>query len=128
MQSVMQSPLLNRSVRWVFVAVAALPLLCQTAVAQEASSADLFQNSQSGDGRSSDPFSGNGSGQAGSMFDLMHRAVLGTTRTQQEFLQDQRDSLSTEAENFRMRQQQRLQQSQPATAAPAAPLPEVNPR
>ncbi|MBD2022446.1 hypothetical protein H6F43_19895 [Leptolyngbya sp. FACHB-36] len=71
-----------------------------------------------------DPFSNRGGGgQPNSIFDLIHRSVLGPSRPLEEVNAEQRESLDAEAAAFRARQQQRLQNGQQATpaAAPAQP-------
>lgn len=69
--------------------------------------------------RTSDPFSNQNSGYGG-FFDMMHRVQRGTIRSTSEYSQDQQESLGSEAQNFRMRQMERInQQSAPATTPPA---------
>lgn len=63
------------------------------------------------------------------MFELMHRAQQGQIRNSSEFSQDQQESISNEAVDFRTRQleaveQQQIQDtSQPAETNPAPPEP-----
>lgn len=92
------------------LSVASLP----SAVAQ---TVDPLDNSFSGDGESSDPFSGTGN-QSGSVLDLIHRVTLGNNRSLSEYNSAQQENLGTEASDFRTRQLELLQQqnqSQPGT-------------
>jgi hypothetical protein len=85
-----------------------------SAVAQ---TVDPLDNSFSGDGESSDPFSGTGN-QSGSVLDLIHRVTLGNSRSLSEYNSAQQENLGTEASDFRTRQLELLQQqnqSQPET-------------
>lgn len=83
-----------------------------------------FQNP---DGQA-DPFSGRGSGQSRGVMDLIHRAILGPSKSSEEFISEQQESLDAAAAEFRARQRERLQQ-QPAAVpttpviAPTAPVP-----
>jgi hypothetical protein len=96
----------------------ALTWTAQPAKAQLSPADDLNNNPQSGD-TSSDPFSGTGSGQVNTMFDLIHRAQLGSFQGVSEFQQNQRQTISSEAENFRALQLQRIQQqTEPGTVNP----------
>ena len=100
----------------------------QSAVAQTSPrDANVYSNTQSGD-RPSSGF-GSGSSGMGSMFDLFHRAVLGTPRSSSEFGQEQQNSLGSEASDFRQRQQELLRQQQgnPAIAPQATPTPVATP-
>jgi hypothetical protein len=86
----------------------------QSAVAQ---TVDPLDNSFSGDGESSDPFSSTGN-QSGSVLDLIHRITLGNGRSLSEYSSTQQENLGTEASDFRTRQLELLQQrnqSQPGT-------------
>lgn len=103
-------------------------LSLQSAVAQTSPrDANIYGNTQSGD-RPSGGF-GSGSSDMGSMFDLFHRAVLGTPRSSSEFGQEQQNSLGSEASDFRQRQQELLRQQQgnPAIAPQATPTPVTTP-
>jgi len=102
-------------------------LSLQSAVAQTSSrDANVYSNTQSGD-RPSTGFGGGSD--MGSLFDLFHRAVLGTPRSSSEFGQDQQNSLGSEASDFRQRQQELLRQQQgnPAIAPQATPTPGTTP-
>jgi hypothetical protein len=80
---------------------------------------DIFQ-----DQNQTDPFSSRGTGQAGSMLDIVNRAILGPSRSSQEYGEAQRENLDDAAAQFRKQQQQRLQNQQPegtATPVPATP-------
>lgn len=99
----------------------------QTAMAQSSSrDANVYGNTQSGD-RPSSGF-GSGSSDMGSMFDLFHRAVLGTPRSSSEFGRDQQNTIGSEASDFRQRQQELLRQQQGEPIAPqATPTPRDTP-
>jgi hypothetical protein len=65
--------------------------------------------------RTSDPFSERGGNSNDAFFDMMHRVQLGNIRSVSEFGQDQRETIGTEAEDFRARQRAVLeQQTQPS--------------
>jgi hypothetical protein len=74
-----------------------------------AQTVDPLDNSLSGDGDSSDPFSGRGN-QSGSLLDLIHRVTLGNGRTQSEYNSTQQENLGTAATDFRTRQLELLRQ------------------
>ncbi|MBD2091685.1 hypothetical protein H6F67_17720 [Microcoleus sp. FACHB-1515] len=76
----------------------------------------LLLNPQSGDGAfTSDPFSENGSGQMGSVMDLVQRAISGGYMPPDEFNRQQSETINSEASDFRSRQLELLQQQvQPA--------------
>lgn len=70
-----------------------------------------------------DPFSSRGDDQAKGVMDLINRAVLGPSRSADEFNVDQQESLDSATAEFRKLQLERLrgqQQAAPA-AAPATP-------
>ena len=91
----------------------------QSAIAQTSPrDANVYTNTQSGD-RPAGGF-GSGSSNLGSMFDLFHRAVLGTPRSSSEFGQEQQNSIGSEASDFRQRQQELLRQQQGNPIAPQA--------
>ncbi len=63
-----------------------------------------------------DPFSSRNDNPTGSLFDLIHRAQLGTSRSAEEFNTDKNQSLNDAATEFKKKQQQRIQApSQAAT-------------
>ena len=63
-----------------------------------------------------DPFSSRNDNPTGSLFDLIHRAQLGNSRSAEEFNTDKNQSLNDAAMEFRKKQQQRIQApSQAAT-------------
>ncbi|MGG6296842.1 hypothetical protein ACQ4M4_20805 [Leptolyngbya sp. AN02str] len=78
--------------------------------------------------RSSDPFSQDAG--FNSLFDLMHRVQTGSGTTYSDFQRQQREGINTEAELFRRRQLEALQQRQQTQspmgepqAAPTEPAP-----
>ncbi len=56
-----------------------------------------------------DPFSSRNDNPTGSLFDLIHRAQLGNSRSAEEFNADKNQSLNDAAAEFRKKQQQRIQ-------------------
>ena len=56
-----------------------------------------------------DPFSSRNDNPTGSLFYLIHRAQLGTSRSVEEFNTDENQSLNDAAAEFRKKQQQRTQ-------------------
>ncbi len=73
-----------------------------------------------------DPFSSRNDNPTGSLFDLIHRAQLGTSRSAEEFNADKNQSLNDAAAEFRKKQQQRIQTPTPAntvTTPVTTPLP-----
>lgn len=56
-----------------------------------------------------DPFSSRNDDPTGSLFDLIHRAQLGTSRSVEEFNADKNQNLNDAAAEFRKKQQQRIQ-------------------
>lgn len=73
----------------------------------------------------SDPFSNRGGSQNNGFLDLIHRAVLGPSRSLDEFNSEQRESLDSAAAEFRAKQKERLQTQPPA--GPTNPTPAVVP-
>ncbi|MBW4663000.1 MAG: hypothetical protein KME01_02180 [Chroococcus sp. CMT-3BRIN-NPC107] len=56
-----------------------------------------------------DPFSSRNDNPTGSLFDLIHRAQLGSSRSAEEFNTEKNQSLNDAAAEFRKKQQQRIQ-------------------
>lgn len=94
-------------------------ILPQPTLAQLTDSQPLqdWQNPES----NRDPFSGKGDGADASfsMFDMIHRANLGATRSMSEFTEDQQESLDAAFSDYRKQQLQRLQS--PTGVAPVTP-------
>jgi hypothetical protein len=67
-----------------------------------------------------DPFSSRGNGQADGIFDLIHRAIQGPSRSLDEFNSEQKESLDTAAADFRAQQRQRIQNQQ-SPVPPSSP-------
>jgi hypothetical protein len=89
------------------------------AIAQ-VTNAQPLQDWQTTTDGSRDPFSTKSDGNAASsMFDMIHRANLGPTRSVGEFTDEQEESLDAAAAEFRRLQQQRLQS--PSGVVPATP-------
>jgi hypothetical protein len=99
--------------------------ITQAAIAQfPTTPAGVANDLQTPSDETGDPFSSSGSGGMNTMLDLIHRANFGEIRSSDQFRQDQRNTINSEAENFRNRQQQMLQQqpTQPApTTSPTTP-------
>ncbi len=62
-----------------------------------------------------DPFSSRNDNPTGSLFDLIHRAQLGSSRSAEEFNTEKNQSLNDAAAEFRKKQQQRIQNPSQAT-------------
>lgn len=60
-----------------------------------------------------DPFSSRNDDPTGSLFDLIHRAQLGNSRSAEEFNADKNQNLNDAAAEFRKKQQQRIQTPTP---------------
>lgn len=75
------------------------------------------------------PFeSTSGDGQQMDVLDLIHRAQFGTTRSMQEFRLQQQQSINDAAADFRFRQLEMLQNSQPESAEKEfTPNPDLRP-
>ena len=76
-----------------------------------------------------DPFSSRNDNPTGSLFDLIHRAQLGNSRSAEEFNTEKNQSLNDAATEFRKKQQQRTQApSQAATVenTPTTPSLQIN--
>lgn len=84
------------------------------------SATDLNQGSANQE--SSDFFSNRENNGIDSMLDLIHNANFGSIRTQEQFRQDQQQSINSAAQEFRDRQQQLLRQSQTINP-PTTPTP-----
>jgi hypothetical protein len=94
-----------------------------SAIAQTSNrDANVYTNTQGGESRGG--FSSGNSGDLGSMFDLFHRAVLGSPRSSSEFGREQQNSIGSEASDFRQRQQELLRQQQ---GSPNSPNPQASP-
>jgi len=89
------------------IGVASL-LLPQSAWAQSSTDINPLQDFQ-GDEQNNDPFSSRNDDSMNSVFDLIHRAQLGTNRDASEFNAEKTQSLDAAAAEFRKRQQQRIQ-------------------
>ncbi|MUL38784.1 hypothetical protein [Gloeocapsopsis dulcis] len=96
-------------------------LLPQASLAQVTNSADpqeIFRTE-----RNSDPFSSQNANDSWGMFDLIHRAQLGTMRDPYEYANEQNQNINSAASAFRERQRQLMQQSSPQQVAPANSAP-----
>ncbi len=89
----------------------------QASLAQTCTGAQTLQGCPSPNER--DSFSGLENGQI-NMYDIIHRAQLGTLTNIDEFTAEQRQNLNSAADDFRAKQLQRMQQAQPQ-AAPNQP-------
>ena len=84
--------------------------LSQSASAEQVDVAkpqDIFQDQQN-----SDPFSGRGGNQAGSVMDLVHRAQQAGSLSYEDFQSQQQENLDEATASFRAAQQKRLSGSQ----------------
>lgn len=104
---------------------AASLLIPQSAWAQSSTDVNPLQDFQNND-QNNDPFSSRNEDSMNSVFDLIHRAQLGTNRDAAEFNAEKTQSLDAAAAEFRKRQQQRIQSPnpvQPVTNTIPAPQP-----
>jgi len=98
-------------------------LLPKPSLAQVTNSADpqeIFRRE-----RNNDPFSSQNTDDSWGMFDLIHRAQLGTMRDPNEYANEQNQNINSAADAFRERQRQLMQQSnqqQQVTPANSAPV------
>ncbi|AFZ32887.1 hypothetical protein Glo7428_4445 [Gloeocapsa sp. PCC 7428] len=97
-------------------------LLPSASLAQVTNSADpqeIFRRE-----RNNDPFSSQNTNDSFGMFDLIHRAQMGTMRDPYEYANEQNQNINSAAEAFRARQRQLMQQPSQQQATPAnAPSP-----
>ncbi|MBE9189235.1 hypothetical protein IQ230_02395 [Gloeocapsopsis crepidinum LEGE 06123] len=96
-------------------------LLPKPSLAQATNSADpqeIFRTE-----RNSDPFSSQNTNDSWGMFDLIHRAQLGTMRDPYEYANEQNQNINSAASAFRERQRQLMQQPSQQPVAPANSVP-----
>ncbi|PPS45644.1 hypothetical protein [Chroococcidiopsis sp. TS-821] len=96
-------------------------LLPKQSLAQVTNSADpqeIFRRD-----RNNDPFSSQNTNDSFGMFDLIHRAQMGTMRDPYEYANEQNQNINSAAEAFRARQRQLIQQSRQQQATPANSTP-----
>lgn len=96
------------------LAGAAALALPQSTKAQTCSDPQNLQGCNSPNERSS--FSSNSGGDF-SVYDLIHRAQMGTLTNLDDFTAEQRENLNSAAEKFRAQQLKRLQEAQQQTAS-----------
>lgn len=120
---------LSKSSLWMVLstvsAIAATTLGCpQSSHALPATNAqplqDLFPTKDN-----TDPFSSRGDGSA--VFDLIHRANLGPSRSLEDFSSEQQKNLTDAAAQFRAKQRQILQQQAPTQPSDGIILPSDSP-
>lgn len=87
-------------------------LLPQLVRAQSSNDVNPLQDFQNQD-RTSDPFSSRNDDSMNSVFDLIHRAQLGSNRDAGEFNAEKTQSLDAAAAEFKKRQQERIQSPNP---------------
>ena len=75
--------------------------------------------------QSSDPFSRTNEDNSFGIFDLIHRANLGSGRSIDDYTSEQDQSLNTAAAEFRKKQQERLRVQQQATPTNPVTTPQV---
>jgi len=71
----------------------------------------------------SDFFNGRGNGQGAGIMNFIQNAIIGTPRSSDEFVADQRENFDEATSLFRKRQAEQLRKSQPAPDLQVAPLP-----
>jgi len=95
--------------------------LSQSASAEQVDVAkpqDIFQEQQN-----SDPFSGRGGNQAGSVMDLVHRAQQAGSISYEDFQSQQQENLDSVTAGFREAQKKRLSGSQTPPVVAPSPVP-----
>ena len=84
--------------------------LCSLLIPQDAKAQSTDVNPlQDFQPQQGDPFSSRNDNPTGSLFDLIHRAQLGNSRSVEEFNTDKNQNLNDAAAEFRKKQQQRIQ-------------------
>lgn len=91
----------------------------QLSWAQTATNVNPLQDFNSSE-QNQDPFSSHNDGNSFSMFDIIHRANLGSNISIDDYSAEQNESLNNAAAEFRKKQLQRMQQQ-------ATPVDSVNP-
>ena len=74
-----------------------------------------------GSEQNSDPFSGENEADSFGVFDLIHRANLGNTRSLSDYSTEQNENLDAAAAQFRLRQRQQIQRQPSPTDAISTP-------
>lgn len=99
-------------------------LLPQSSWAQTAPTDRVEPLREFNQGEQRDPFSQryDGDDSFGGVFDLMHRAQMGSIRNPSEFSDEQNQNIDAAASQFRQLQRQRIQQAQPQQATPNTPV------
>jgi hypothetical protein len=110
----------KRSIQFCLAGLAGLLLVTALQPANAQTPNANVYNTPSSD-RNSGSFSSTNSGDLGGMFDLFHRAVLGVPRSGSEFRQEQQRQIGSEADGFRQRQQELLQQQSGGTTPQPEP-------
>lgn len=88
------------------IALSLFSLLIPQVVKAQSTDVNPLQDFQPQEG---DPFSSSNDNPTGSIFDLIHRAQLGSSRSTEEFNSEKNQSVNDAAAEFRKKQQQRLQ-------------------
>lgn len=73
--------------------------------------------------RNQDPFSSRNTDDSWGMFDLIHRAQMGTMRDPYEYANEQNQNINSAADAFRERQRQLMQQSSQQQVTPTNSAP-----
>jgi hypothetical protein len=108
-----RSQLMLRSISIVLSTLVGTVLVSPIPAIAQSTNSDALQRTGSSD---QDP---NAFGDTGlDMFDLIHRAQQGAIRNPYEFSQEQQNNINSEADNFRTRQREALEQ-QPGNTPPA---------
>lgn len=99
---------IKKSLAWLLVGTVAgfgMTLAATSAVAQTAADVDPFVGGTDDDG--ADLF-----GETSNPYELIHRAILAPTMSTEQFQEQQNRAINSEAEDFRLRQQEALRQQQ----------------
>ena len=75
--------------------------------------------------QNSDPFSGNNEADSFGVFDLIHRANLGNTRSLSDYSTEQNENLDAAAAEFRARQRKQIQGSGQASQPNSISTPQI---
>lgn len=122
-------PLCNLQTSWLllgWITLGGLILPLAPAIAQSTPSVDPLEEFRSNDS-GSDPFSGTGSNQSQGLFNLIHRANMGSIMSSPEFSRQRRENIGQEALDFRTRQINLLQQNSSTAPASSDGVDELNP-
>lgn len=122
-------PMKQQNFGWrALIAIATIGLVCSSVEAVTAqTTVDPLQDLRTDS--NNDIFSNRGGNASGGVFDLIHRAMQGSSKSADDFNQEQRESLDSATAEFRakrealLRKQQQTTPANPAATTPATPAP-----